>query len=74
MEIDEIQEMKLRQKRKEESKEVEEKYKLEKSEQPIDKSKFSENEINDPENLDCLITLEVMKKKEEEISNKIKKN
>ena len=73
VELDEIQEMKLRQKRKEESKEVEEKYKLEKSEQPIDKSKFSENEINDPENLDCLNTLEVMKKKEEEISNRIKK-
>ena len=73
IEKDQIEEMKLRQKRKEEAKEKEEKYNLEKSEEKIDKSKFSENEINDPENLDCLNTLEVMKKKEEEISNRIKK-
>ena len=73
IEKDQIEEMKLRQKRKEEAKEKEEKYNLEKSEEKIDKSKFSENEINDPENLDCLNTLEVMKNKEEEISNRIKK-
>ena len=70
---DQIEEKKLRQKKKEESTGKEEKYNLEKSEEKIDKSKFSENEINDPENLDCLITLEVMKKKEQELSNQIKK-